>query len=221
MSASPSKKNLLRRTRFQYGLRGMLAAVLLVSVVLGCYMLSVRRQQAAVFRISELGGFVGYDKPRTGDESIVAATLARCFGEDFVYDAVDVYLDGTKATDADLNALRGLAHLRGLGLGNTKVTDEGVRGLTQHQELQWLDLTNTKVTDRGLVALHGAKRLKGLTLVGTAVTDQGALDFGDAVPDCMIFFRCLRSVPPSDSRGNQPPDGSSEGENGTSPISAE
>ena len=112
-------------------------------------------EQKVIAEIRRLGGEVGFDEKRPGKP------------------LVDVFLDGTKVTDAGLADLKGLTHLKELDLTDTQVTDAVLADLKGLTRLQRLRLTATRVTDAGLADLKGLKRLTHLYLCDTGVTDAG------------------------------------------------
>src|SRR5262249_12037426 len=119
------------------------------AVVLGLLILAVtaRADEAATVKaIEKLGGTV-----TRGDE--IAGKPV-----------VDVNLDSTEVTDADLKGLKELKALQTLVLRRTKVTDTGMKELKQLKSLQTLNLIGTKVTDAGLKELKAVKSLTSLQL---------------------------------------------------------
>ena len=95
-------------------------------------------EQKVIAEIRRLGGEVGFDEKRPGKP------------------LVDVFLDGTKVTDAGLADLKGLKRLTHLYLCDTGVTDAGLAHLKGLTELQRLDLIGTTVTDTGVADLRKA-----------------------------------------------------------------
>ena len=75
-------------------------------------------EQKVIAEIRRLGGEVGFDEKRPGKP------------------LVDVFLDGTKVTDAGLADLKGLKRLTHLYLCDTGVTDAGLAHLKGLTELQ-------------------------------------------------------------------------------------
>lgn len=133
-------------------------------------------QAKAVAEIKKLGGEVTVDE-RHLDRFVVGVNFERA-----------------PVTDAGLDCLKGLPHLRSLNLNHTSVTDAGLehlKGLTNLQvldlfdtavtgvglkhrtSLHHLDLGLTKVTDAGLESLKPLTQLQFLNLDGTQVTDSG------------------------------------------------
>jgi hypothetical protein len=92
----------------------------------------------------------------------------------------------TKITDAGLEELTGLKHLKDLGLGSTQVTDAGLQHVIVHKGLENLNLNFTKVTDAGAKDLAALTKLKMLGLSFTSVTPEGVKKLQGALPKCKI-----------------------------------
>jgi hypothetical protein len=142
---------------------------------------SAMRRSALAVLLASLPVVAASDGPREADkeQEKVIAEIRRLGGE-VAFDekapgkpVVDVFLDGTKLTDAGLAHLNELTRLRVLDLTDTQVTDAGLAHLTGLKGLQRLHLTGTKVTDAGLAHLTNLKRLTHLYLCDTGVTDAG------------------------------------------------
>lgn len=134
---------------------------------------------------------------------------------------VQVSLQATSATDADLAMLRELKHLKRLYLGygtrttdaglahlgkiptlevlqlpETAVTDAGLAHLKPLTRLQKLGLLNCKrITDAGLVHLRGLQSLRDVSVYGTEVTERGVADLQKYLPKAYIAGG-RRVVPP-------------------------
>jgi len=171
---------LIRRPKTQGEVRwfSLRIGVLVMLCALPCSWFTVKmhqakRQQAAVRAIEASGGTVGYDGLMWNEETPGPAWLATLLGKDFLVNVGSVRLDKTKATDADLENLKGLPRLHLLWLEDIGITDAGlvnVKGLTG---LQMLALSHTKITGAGLVDLKGLPQLRSLFLLGAQVTDAG------------------------------------------------
>jgi hypothetical protein len=143
---------LLFHWRFQFSLRSLLVATVVVAIPfswLAVEMKRAREQREVVEAIRKLGG-VGYfhELYTPFPEMPGPVWLQKCLGTDFFADVFQVALHGTQVTDATL---------------------EHISGLTR---LQFLFIDDTEVTDAGLVHLHGLRQLKILVLHHTQVTGQ-------------------------------------------------
>ena len=63
---------------------------------------------------------------------------------------VRLRLEGAHVSDARIEKLRGLTHLRELDLTGTSITDAGLRALTPFRSLEYLDVSHTRVTLKGI-----------------------------------------------------------------------
>jgi hypothetical protein len=121
-----------------------------------------------------------------------------------------VFLNVTKATDADLKHLREFKQLNTLGLAASKITDAGLKDLKECKGIKFLglsqtaitdaglkdlkelkdlisvELDQTKVTDAGLKELHGLTNLSRVSLRQTKVTDEGIQELQKALPKCKV-----------------------------------
>jgi hypothetical protein len=89
---------------------------------------------------------------------------------------VEVCLQGTLFTDADVKELASLKNLEALDLCATRITDDGLADLNGFKRLRSLNLSCTQVTDAGLKKLAGIDRLQRLYVLRTKVTDAGMQD---------------------------------------------
>ena len=159
---------LLFRVRFQFSIRSLM--VLTVAVAIPCGWLAVEMKAAREHgqiedKIDKLGGSVnwsweaGYDaNGNLLPYAIPPAPewLRNLLGDHFFTEILEVYLDGTQSTDADLEPFKGLTQLRHLFLRRTLVTDAGLENLKRLNQLQELYLAATKVTDEGVQKLQRA-----------------------------------------------------------------
>lgn len=127
-------------------------------------------ESAAIAKLQRLGGKVEIDLQDTDQR------------------AGKVYLHSTKVTDADLQNIELLTHVRTLSLGRTQITDAGLVHLKRLSNLETLSLNLTSVTDAGLQHLRGLSKLKTLNLLETGVTDAGVRDLKQALPQVAIGY---------------------------------
>lgn len=181
----------LRRRRFQYRVRTLMLLILVASIGMSWFAVTLRRatrQRDAVKTIVRLGGFVTYDymidhagNQRPNPQGPAPEWLRRMLGDDFFARVVAVNLDSTEVTDADLECLKPLSHLRRVNLFNTRITDAGLKHLKPLPRLQRLELGGTQVTDAGLEHLKGLTELQSV-YGGNGVTDEGMKRLQQALP---------------------------------------
>jgi hypothetical protein len=169
------------RRRFQFSIRAMLFAVVVIAVPfswLAVEMKKAKEQQEVVEEIHRLGGRTVYDYEEPPRATPVPAPhrpmwLQKLLDEDFFSDVDYVDFTDTKVADKDLENLKALPQLRELSLSNTKVTDNGLEHLKALTRLRGLWLTDTKVTDEGLTNIEALTQLRVLSIKSTKVTDRG------------------------------------------------
>ena len=150
------------------------AAVLVVGYVGLSIWLPWYRERQVIQQIESWGGTV---KIETG----APEWLRKIVGDDRIKQVrlldrvVDVSLNGTGISDAELPYLSRLTHLRKLYLAKTAVTDAGLVHLGRLTKLRELCLNWTVVTDAGLDQLNRLPTIHWLYLKGTAVTGTGFL----------------------------------------------
>jgi RND family efflux transporter MFP subunit len=121
-------------------------------------------------------------------------------------------LDCRACTDATLRAIgRHLQGLVNLGLHHASITDAGLESLSELKHLRALDLSNSSITDKGLEELikirvfaeaHDEAPAKPwmrpappiLWLDGTKTTEAGIVAFQKSVPNCEISAAHLMEV---------------------------
>lgn len=176
-----------KRRRFQYGLRTLLMAVLLVSICmswLGVKLQRARRQREVVETVQRAGGLVYYRYKDTSKYYLhlssdfkdppIPAWLLDLLGTDFFMRVSDISLrTPNEFGNEQMRQLTELADLEDLQLVRTQVTDAGLVHLKQLTRLSSLYLNGTQATDAGLVHLEGVSWLHYLDLSGTQVTDEG------------------------------------------------
>ena len=174
---------LLLRRRFQFGVRSLLAFVVVFSIPLGWFVSELqkaRKQRAAVDAIAKLGGCVWYDYRINEDffcvcegEPTAPTWLRNVLGEDFFCEVKCV-----------------MCHM--------DFDDNNAMHLQELTNLERLYLADTDVTDNGLAHLEKMARLEVLWLAGTQVTDAGVKRLQQALPKCEM----RRSSPPPNERSD-------------------
>jgi hypothetical protein len=84
--------------------------------------------------------------------------------------------------DSDLDSIMHLTGLEELYLSGSRLTDAALSGISSLTGLQRIYLYQTVITDRGLVHLQRLPWLKGLTSSGNSITDEGLAVFQKAIP---------------------------------------
>lgn len=190
---------LIFRLRFQFSIRSLL--VLTVAVALPFSWLAVemkkaREQQAAVEWIQGLRGSVEYEYEFSSSGNYVvskrspgATWLCKPLGDYFFACVTQVWLDNSPSvTDAGLEHLTQLTHLRDLWLDRTQATDAGLVNLKGLTRLHQLDLRGTQVTDAGLEHLKVLTQLERLHLGCTSMAPESR------TMACSGFSRHCRSA---------------------------
>jgi hypothetical protein len=173
------------RRFFQFGLRGLIVAVALVSIAVGWLAVRLReadRQRSAIAAIVSSGGTVEYAHENQVDESgnwIPAARppgpawLRRLLGDDFFARAYNVtFFHQTELTNADLSQLATLKKLNEVAIIEGRITDDGLDVIGRLTNLKWLRLCEVPITDAGLARLEPLENLESLDLAGTQITDM-------------------------------------------------
>jgi hypothetical protein len=186
--------------RFRELLRFSLRTLFIVFTI-GCVWLGIvtkraRDQRAAVDRIAQLGGSVGFDYEfdRAGRHIENAEPwgwrwLRQRVGDEYFRDVVWVKLNETVVSDNDLRLIGKLRTTKNLGLNGTQVSDNGLAHIRHLRRLETLELGGTRITDAGLAHLRDLRQLEHLGLFGTRITDQA--QGRHSIP------RCFRSRHPA------------------------
>lgn len=88
-----------------------------------------------------------------------------------------LYLRETKASDAGMQNLRNLRHLKALYLSKTRITDASIEIISRFSELETLRLVDDDITNAGIAKLAVLEHLQELDVRGTKVTDNGLKPF--------------------------------------------
>jgi hypothetical protein len=179
--------------------------ILLVLVVAGVWRPTAARadEAAALARIDALHGIVERDPAFPGNPVVqvslqaTAATDADLQVLRELKELRRLYLGyGTRTTDAGLAHVGKLLNLEVLALPETAVTDAGLAHLKPLSHLQKLGLLNCKrITDAGLVHLRGLKSLRDVSFSGTRVTERGVAELQKLLPQAYLSGG-RREVPP-------------------------
>lgn len=181
------------RRWFQFRLRTLLIAVLLLAVPLSWIAMRIekaRRQREAVEAIAKLGGGVRYDYHDgvcdPAEHPPIPSLLLKLLGDDFFSDVVGVGFFQDDVVDNDLTVLNTLRNLDFVELVQVPITDRGLRHLDGLHRLQYLNLKGSPITDVGLPQLAKLTTLARLDLTGTKITEEGVKTLVDALPDCVV-----------------------------------
>jgi Leucine Rich repeat len=208
MNDLPQPRTRWRLPRVRVSVRALMGVVLVLGVLLGWYVRSVRIQREAVAAIRRAGGSFAYDwqwghreqrtivytgKPRA------PSWLASIVPADYVANVVlvDLALRAGKrpdpADDETLAHVGRLGHLESLELSGTAITDAGLAHLKGLTGLRRLTLDRTLVSDAGLAHLEGMTSLTSLNISGSRITDEGILALERASP--RLWITCLEEWP--------------------------
>jgi hypothetical protein len=141
---------------------GVVAVVLQVGI-------EIHRQQTALAIIRRLQG--SFETQQIGPDWVLD-WLGDEVAEQF-FTVVAFSLDGSEATDQDLDAICALTNVESATLSRTNVSDAGLERLRGLTRLRILSLDHTSITDQGLEHLTGLTNLEELSLGGTNITDVG------------------------------------------------
>jgi hypothetical protein len=169
------------RRRWQYSLRTLLGAGLLIAVVMGWWRQSINErnqdaQAATTLRDKGLDVYWRCDAP-TWLRDLVGANHLRPFHHvvsvSVRIDEGGDYVDTSSVVDADLKRISNWSHLQQLFLDGAGITDAGLDNIKGLHELESLSLEGTQITDAGLENIHDLPRLVSIMLNRTKVTGAG------------------------------------------------
>ena len=175
------EKSLKRRRWFQFRLRTLLIAILVLSLPLSWFawkMERARRQRAAVEALQKLGhpylptgiatvaytdlAIIEYDSGRSGLQKPQPSWLRSVLGDDFFDSVVKIALGGYDVTDDGLENLKSLPNLHTLTLIDCRISDDSLAHLSGLQGLESLRINNMLITDAGLEHLKKLVNLREL-----------------------------------------------------------
>ena len=171
---------------FQFSLRAMLLAFVVVSLPLGWFgsrMSQLRRQRAVVVDLQRLGPTFSYQHGNVTRIGFYDSDPARFDASVLVrlkelpkLESLD--LSGMPITDDELAYLERV-DVKSLTLSNTSITGDGLAHLKQMRNLETLWLSGTKVDDGALAHLKGMASLRRLSLQSTKIGDTGLAHLED------------------------------------------
>lgn len=185
-----------RRRFFQISIRTLLILTTAVAIALAYWtrvQQSVRDQKVAAARIVALGG-----KTKTRETRRVWPWVHKLVGEEFFRDVVDINLNGTLATDADLELIGKLRSMKLLSVEGaaqrhcglepllphnpkhlpSQISSAGIRRLGPQPNLEIARLARTPITDEAMEMIALWPQLELLDLSQTNVTSVGVIRLG-------------------------------------------
>jgi Leucine Rich repeat len=113
-------------------------------------------------------------------QTVVAVALRRRDTDSVLRDVVyhlpsveEIYLDGSPLSDAGLQGITALRHLKVLALEKTHISDAGLAECASVSSVEYLSVAVTHISDAGLVKVVGLTHLRHLNLSATDITDHG------------------------------------------------
>lgn len=95
-------------------------------------------------------------------------------------------LDDTSITDAGIESIGRLKHLRSLSLTGARISDRALEVLARLPAIESLSLDDTDITDAGLEKLSQLKSLRQLSISQTDTSDAAIDRLHDAIPGVQI-----------------------------------
>jgi hypothetical protein len=192
------------RRWFQFRLRTLLVLMVLASIGLSWFavkMQRARRQREAVEAITREGGEVFYYENSPSPSwlrTILREDLSArvCLAEvpnNTPVERIEGLANlrglvlGSEVTDAGLQHLKGMSHLKYLQINGSQISDDGLEHLHGMTQLDELVIRRVPITDEGLDRLKGLPSLRSLTLMGcTRVSHEGIGRLRQSMPECRI-----------------------------------
>ena len=161
-----------KRRWYQFTLRHLLVAVLLLSLPLAWIGHRYRQGQVAEATVRKLGG-----------------SASRWWHWDWRWGQVKIArFKGADIHDADLKRIAAIRTLGSLDLSKTEITDEGLAHLKGLRRLSSLDLSDTQITDAGLETLRDLPALRLLQAHRTGITDAGVEKLERESPEVDVYY---------------------------------
>lgn len=188
-----------RRRWFQFSLKALLVAVVVLSLPLSWFAARLHRardQRKAIQALIRIEGCVAYDTDDAGFPArLTPSWLRALLGRDFFDQVIVVGLVGPQVTDSELRHLVRLRSLKSLLVIDTEVTDDGLEHLRGLTSVQDLSLFNTPITDAGLEHLKPLVNLRHLDLEHTKATVEGVRLLRQSLPHCEIAWSPTAELP--------------------------
>jgi hypothetical protein len=167
----------LRRPRFRFTLRLLIAFVTLVGLALGFWTHRAREQRRLVQRIRASGGKVAYDSHQMRRkplfvQSVVPRAIIDLLGEDYFHDVVEAEI----FDPALLVELPRLSNLSGLHINSHQLTDDDFAPIARLRRLRGIDIYgdkedfNTQIGARSMKLLAELPELELINLVSSRIT---------------------------------------------------
>jgi hypothetical protein len=171
------------RRRWHYSLRFLLIFVFLVAVGMAWWRTGVNRyerEMKAVKALHEKGYVVSLQcEAPTVLQIFMGKNNLRPYTHVGAILQYSLYDESRIATDADLEYIGDLTHLKHLILHYTSITDKTLERLHGLANLEELTLDNTKITDDGLKTLRDLPRLRCISLDDTRITGDGVKELNN------------------------------------------
>jgi hypothetical protein len=167
--------------RFRFSLRSLMVVVTLLSIWMGYYLDSVRRQRQAVQSIRRLHGRITYDDflEENGIEPRWRRWVRSKLGSEYVEQVDQVFFTGREIEPI------GMGHY---GWPKSDICDDDLEMFRDLPAITELGLPDTRITDGGVRHLKRLTKLRFLNLTGTGLTPEGVRDLRQALPNCRIDY---------------------------------
>ena len=205
MITGPLDKPKPYHRRFQFSLKSLMIAVLVVGSCLGLLatkMMGKQRERRAVAAIEDLGGSVQYDwQDDDGNGTAPGPKWIRALaGDDFFADvaAVEFWRQDRQVADDDLLHLDldSFTKLKYFHIASGRVTDLGLVRLDAMTELEsvWIAgvWPHDQITDASTAYLKRMHRLSYVRLASGQVTDAGAANLGQITTLKTLYLFCTK-----------------------------
>ena len=181
----------MRRFRFRYNLRALIALFLCISPVMGWLAhkhRQIQRERAALAEIRDIQAKMTapmdawINRPLDVESVQLPWWLAwdgerdfeQAVGVGFTFGWYDEQFDPeTKISDREMRLIADMPRIKRLDIPYSEVGDAGLAHLASLRNLEKLDLSATKITDRGLRHLAHLRSLKELKLNQMALSGAG------------------------------------------------